>query len=206
MPALFAYAADQFGDDFLAEAWEDFFLWDSVPDDLTDSRELGTTFDPFFVFSFVPDSAADELPDGWPSEPLAQHFLHQKARVLRRVPPRVHRAGVQESPELLRSRIDEPGRAIDLKDILTGGRVHVLEQSASRTLRAGDLTFTRVVKAGGASIMIGASPWVIPPAWHLPVIEFREQLRPAPASDTSTICSNMTSRFAVSITRSSTRS
>ena len=42
----------------------------------------------------------------------------------------------------------------------------------------GDLTFTRVVTAGGASIMIGASPWVIPPAWHLPVIEFREQLRP----------------------------
>ncbi len=54
----------------------------------------------------------------------------------------------------------------------------MLEQSASRTLRAGDLTFTRVVTAGGASIMIGASPWVIPPSWHLPVIEFRDQLSP----------------------------
>jgi hypothetical protein len=72
----------------------------------------------------------------------------------------------------------EPGRAIDLKDILTGRRFHVLEQSASRTLRAGDVTFTRVVTAGGASIMIGASPWIIPPAWHLRVIDFRDQLRP----------------------------
>jgi hypothetical protein len=32
--------------------------------------------------------------------------------------------------------------------------------------------------AGGASIMLGASPWVIPPSWHLPVIEFRDQLSP----------------------------
>ena len=45
-------------------------------------------------------------------------------------------------------------------------------------LRAGDVTFTRVVTAGGASIMLGASPWVIPPSWHLPVIEFRDQLSP----------------------------
>jgi hypothetical protein len=45
-------------------------------------------------------------------------------------------------------------------------------------LRTGDVTFTRVVTAGGASIMIGASPWVIPPSWHLPVIELRDQLSP----------------------------
>jgi hypothetical protein len=72
-----------------------------------------------------------------------------------------------------------PGRAIDLKDVLTWRHFQVLEQSASRTLRAGDLTYTRVVTAGGASIMIGASPWVIPPAWHLRVLDFRQQLRPS---------------------------
>src|SRR5829696_796798 len=68
----------------------------------------------------------------------------------------------------------EPGRSINLEDILTGRGFHVLEQSASRTLRAGDVTFTRVVTARDASIMIGASPWIIPPAWHLRVIDFRE--------------------------------
>jgi hypothetical protein len=68
----------------------------------------------------------------------------------------------------------EAGRSIDLRDILTGRRFRVLEQSASRTLRSGDVTFTRVLTAGGASIMIGASRWVIPPAWHLRIIDFRE--------------------------------
>ena len=78
VPALFAYAADQFGEEFFTEAWEEFFLWDSVPDNVAESREFGTTFDPFFVFSFVPDSVEDELPPGWPTEPLALRLLHQE--------------------------------------------------------------------------------------------------------------------------------
>jgi hypothetical protein len=178
VPALVAYAANEFGSEFFGDAWEEFFLWDSVPDDFAESREFGTTFDPFLVFSFVPDPADGDLPAAWPAEAVALHFLHQEVESC----PDVHREFIVQackSPAsffVVESTV--PGRAIDLKDILTGRRFHVLEQSASRTLRAGDLTFTRVVTAGGASIMIGASPWVIPTAWHVPVIELREQLRP----------------------------
>ncbi len=178
VPALFAYAADEFGDEFLAEAWEEFFCWESVPDDVEESREFGTTFDPFFVFSFIPDPPEEDLPAHWPREPLALHFLHQEVESC----PEFHREFIMQAcksqPSFFVVESAEPGRAIDLKDILTGRPFHVLEQSASRTLRAGDVTFTRVVTAGGASIMIGASPWIIPPAWQLRVIDFREQLRP----------------------------
>lgn len=178
VPALFAYAADEFGDEFFDEAWEEFFVWDAVPDNVADSREFGTTFDPFFVFSFVPDPAEDGVPDGWPTQPLALHFLHQEVESC----PDFHRefiAQACQSPAsffVVESTV--PGRAIDLKDVLTGRHFHVLEQSASRTFRTGDLTYTRVVTAGGASIMIGASPWIIPPAWHVRVLDFRQQLRP----------------------------
>jgi hypothetical protein len=178
VPALFAYAAEEFGDEFFDEAWEEFFLWDAVPDDIDNSREFGTTFDPFFVFSFVPDAAETDLPPGWPTEPVAMHFLHHEVESC----PDFHREFIEQAcrshPSFLVVESTAPGRSIDLKDILTGRRFHVLEQSASRMLRAGDLTFTRVVTAGGASIMIGAAPWVIPPAWHLPVIELRDQLCP----------------------------
>ena len=66
VPALFAYAVDEFGDEFFDEAWEEFFLWDAVPDDIDGSREFGTTFDPFFAFSFVPGLAPGihEKPQG----------------------------------------------------------------------------------------------------------------------------------------------
>jgi hypothetical protein len=145
VPALFAYAADEFGDEFFDEAWEEFFLWDA--------------FDPFFAFSFVPDSAESDLPPGWPTEPVALHFLHQEVESC----PDFHREFIEQAcksyPSFFVVESTAPGRSIDLKDILTGGHFHVLEQSASRTLRAGDLAFTRVITAGGASIMIGASPW-----------------------------------------------
>jgi hypothetical protein len=178
VPPLFAYAAHEFGDEFFDEAWEEFFLWDAVPDDIDGSCEFGTTFDPFFAFSFVPDAAESDLPPGWPTEPVALHFLHQEVESC----PDFHREFIEQAcksyPSFFVVESTAPGRSIDLKDILTGRHFHVLEQSASRMLRAGDLTFTRVVTAGGASIMLGASPWVIPPSWHLSVIEFRDQLSP----------------------------
>ena len=178
VPALFAYAADEFGDEFFDEAWEEFFLWDAVPNDIDGSRELGTTFDPFFAFSFVPDATETDLPPGWPTEPVALHFLHHEVESC----PDFHREFIEPAcrshPSFFVVESTDSGRSIDLKDILTGRHFHVLEQSASRMLRAGDVTFTRVVTAGDASIMLGASPWVIPPSWHLSVIEFREQLSP----------------------------
>lgn len=177
VPALFAYAAEEFGDEFFDEAWEEFFFGAAVPDDIDNSREFGTTFDPFFVFSFVPNAETD-LPPGWPIEPVASHFLHQEVESCADFQREFIEQACRSHPSFFVVESTAPGRSIDLKDILTGRHFHVLEQSASGTLRAGDLTFTRVVTAGGASIMIGASPWVIAPSWHLPVIELRDRLSP----------------------------
>jgi SEC-C motif-containing protein len=178
VPALFSYAADEFGNDFFAEAWDEFFVWRNVPGDIAGSREFGTTFDPFFVCSFVPDETEDELPAGWPTEPLALHFLHHEVESC----PDFQREFIKQACEshasffVVESLVS--GRSIDLKDILTGKRFHVLEQSASRTFHQGDLTYTRVVTAGGASIMIGAAPWIIPPSWHVHIIDFRDRVSP----------------------------
>lgn len=176
VPALFSYAADEFGAKFFKEAWEEFFVWHDVPQNLDDCREFGTTFDPFFVFSFVPDSADPDLPDDWPTEPLALHFLHHEVESC----PAFHRDFIEQACRSPASffvvETTAPGRSVDLKDVLSGTRFHVLEQSASRTLQPGDLTYTRVVTAGGASIMLGAAPWIIPPAWHVHIIDLRDRL------------------------------
>jgi hypothetical protein len=178
IPLLITYAVQEFGQEFFAEAWQEFFLWDDVPDDLESSSELGSTFDPFFVFEFVPDDAEEPLPEGWPIEPVALHFLHHDVESA----PAFQREFVEQacrSPaSFFAVEAVAAGRSLDIKDILTGKRFHVLEQNASETLQAGDLLFTRVVTAGGGSIMIGACTWVIPASWHLPIIDIRERFRP----------------------------
>jgi hypothetical protein len=177
VPALFSYAAQEFGNEFFDEAWDEFFLWTDVPDDVEHSREFGTTFDPFFVFDFVPDGSEQPPPDGWPTEPLALHFLHHEVESA----PELHREFIEQACKSPASFFVVEavivGRALDIRDILTGRRFHVLEQSASRTLHVGDVLFTRVVTAGGGSIVIGVCPWVIPASWHIPIIEMRERLR-----------------------------
>lgn len=177
VPALFSYATREFGREFFDQAWDEFFLWKDVPDPES-SREFGTTFDPFLVFDFVPDATEDPLPDGWPTEPLALHVLHHEVESA----PELHREFIEQACKSPASffviETVSAGRALDIKDILTGRRFHVLEQSASRTLRVGDVLFTRVVTAGGGSIMIGACPWVIPASWHIPIIDMRERFRP----------------------------
>jgi hypothetical protein len=177
VPALFSYAAQEFGNEFFDEAWDEFFLWNDAPDNIENSKEFGTTFDPFFVFDFVPDVAEDPLPEGWPTEPLALHFLHHEVESA----PELHRQFILQACKSPASFFVVEavivGRALDIKDILTGQRFHVLEQSASRTLHVGDVLFTRVVTAGGGSIMIGACPWVIPASWHIPIIDMRERWR-----------------------------
>lgn len=177
VPALFSYATQEFGPEFFDEAWDEFFLWNDVPDDIENSKEFGSTFDPFFVFDFVPDAAEDRLPVGWPTEPLALHFLHHEVESA----SELHRKFIEQACKSPASffvvEAVFAGRALDIKDILTGRRFHVLEQSASRTLHVGDVLFTRVVTAGGGSIMIGACPWVIPASWHIPIIDMRERWR-----------------------------
>lgn len=178
VPALFAYAAHEFGEEFFDEAWDEFFLWNEPPDDIESSKEFGTTFDPFFVFSFVPDATEDPLPAGWPTEPVALHFLHHEVESA----PDLHREFIEQACKSPASffvvESVDAGRALDIKDILTGRRFRVLEQSASRTLRTGHVLFTRVVTAGGGSIMIGACSWVVPASWHIPLIDMREKFRP----------------------------
>src|SRR4051812_22357504 len=158
VPALFSYALQEFGGEFFDEAWDEFFLWNDAPEDVDESKEFGTTFDPFFVFAFVPESAEEELPAGWPTEAVALHFLHHEGNSA----PAFHHEFIEQACKSPASffvvEAVAPGRSLDIKDILTGRRFHVLEQSASQTLKVGHLTFTRVITAGGASILIGACP------------------------------------------------
>ena len=178
VPALFAYALDEFGEEFFDEAWDEFFLWNDAPDDAEGSSEFGATFDPFFVFDFVPDATEEPLPAGWPAEAVGLHFLHHEGASA----PEFHREFIEQACKSPASffvvEAVTPGRTLDIKDILTGQRFHVLEQNASRSLSVGDLMFTRVITAGGASILIGACPWVIPASWHIPIIDMREKFRP----------------------------
>jgi hypothetical protein len=72
----------------------------------------------------------------------------------------------------------EPGHAIELHDLLTGEDRHIVERSASETLRHRDAVLGRVVDHGGTSLLCGAYPQPLPPTAAAEVVDMiRRRLR-----------------------------
>ena len=70
----------------------------------------------------------------------------------------------------------EPGQNLDIRDVLTGRRFHVLEQSASRTVHRTDLLFVRVVTTGEVCLMFGMAPLAVPARLHINILDWRDRL------------------------------
>jgi hypothetical protein len=159
----------------IAHAWEDFWIYDDDPDDMVNTPEFDPMFVPWLVLGFVPDPHSEEVDSTWPTEPIGLAWL---ATTDAEVPDldRVYIETACRSPmSVFAVERVIPGRSIDLKDVLTGRRFHVLEQGASRSLRVADLLFTRVVTIDGVSVMLGAAPFIVPPHWHIRIIDWRER-------------------------------
>ncbi|MEZ5293439.1 MAG: SEC-C metal-binding domain-containing protein [Vicinamibacterales bacterium] len=171
--AVFKYALERWGEPLFHHAWEDFWNYDDVPEDMVATPEFDGLFIPWFTTCFVADPESDRRTDDWPTATLAQEWLAAQPLP---VPPDVALYVTQtvRSPmSVFAVEQVAPGVSVDVKDILTERSFHVLELTASRSLRPGDVIFTRVVTMDGASVMFGMAPRAAPPDWHLEVIDWR---------------------------------
>ena len=71
----------------------------------------------------------------------------------------------------------EPGRGFLLKDVLTAEEIDVLERSASKEAREGDILFGRVATVGDISMLFGCSPYAFPPEYKPSIIALRKWMR-----------------------------
>ncbi|MDX2421183.1 MAG: hypothetical protein QNK43_00775 [Amphritea sp.] len=57
IPTLLEYAVEIYGREAMAEAWDEFTVWNEVPMDPETQLEFDTAFIPWFVFNWVPGNA-----------------------------------------------------------------------------------------------------------------------------------------------------
>ena len=174
--ALLPYALKTWGRPFLDEAWQAFFVWEDVPADMAGTPEFGPMFIPWLTVEFVPDREAEAFNPAWPTGPVCLHWLANEQPQISDDERKWIQVACRSPMSVFVVEAVAPARSVDLKDILTGRRFHVLEHGASRTLKRHDVTFTRVVTLGETSVMFGATPFVIKADWHTRVIDWREQL------------------------------
>ena len=175
---LLRFIADTWDEGLMIHAWDDFWNYDDVPDDLHATPEFDPMFIPFLVLWFVPDADGEDADPEWPEQPIGLHWLATMDEEV----PDLDRTYIETACRSPLSAVViegvDPGRSLDLKDVLTGKRFHVLEAGASQRLQPADLLFTRVVTIDEVSIMFGAAPFIIPPNWHTRIIDWREQIVP----------------------------
>jgi SEC-C motif len=175
VPELLKLSLDECGPELLGRALDEFFLWDGVPEDYEHTEEFDSFFVPWFAYAFVADPDDPDRLANAPRESLASLYLRRHSQRLSKIEHAFLEAAATSplSFYVVTSRV--PGQEIGLRDVLTGAEVVVREQSASGMVRPGTLLFTRVLTVEGLSIMSGCAPLVIPPSWHLPILDFRER-------------------------------
>lgn len=171
--AVFKHAITTWGEPLLQHAWEDFWLYEDMPEDMQAEPEWEGMFLAWFTLGFVPDPECPDRTDAWPTEPLGLHWLASQPGPIDPLDRAFAEQACRSPLSVLAVVHVEPGVSLDVMDVLTGRRFHTPELTASRSLRVGHLIFARVVTLNGLSLLFGMAPYVAPPEWHVEVIDWR---------------------------------
>ena len=178
VPAVADFALGEWGAALFEAATEIFFVNSAPPADKESAGAWEQLFTPWFVFDFVPEPrrrGRGEIGAPWPTTLLALEYARLHANELSPHEHRFLRAACEAPLSFAAVTAVDPGRSIDLKDILTGEAHHVVERGASSSLEAGHIILTRVVADGDMAIMVGLGPYPLSPHDHNRVIDFRER-------------------------------
>ncbi len=172
---MMQFAARKFGKQ-VEDAWQDFNMTD-LPVPFADTSLEDQIFMPYFLYDWDPERSAR----GW--SPIGRDGL-----VTRRY--KMEKSGWLSESELLfldeattrplsfyEVLWSEPGRRLAIRCILTGQVDEVVERSASRILKQGDITYSQVWHLPGLAILGRCAPIRIPPGRKADVIALRKKLQ-----------------------------
>ena len=159
-------------------SYDEFLLWPDEAPDVEFLERQGPLFCSWSVFNWTYEpEEVDGLLRLPPGATPAEFFLQQEKGRLSDTEIKLIE-DISRRPfsfyEVIRC---EPGRGFLLKDVLTGEEIDVLERSASKDAREGDILFCRVATVGDISMLFGCSPYAFPPEYKPSIIALRKWMR-----------------------------
>jgi hypothetical protein len=169
-----AFAKKLYGPEVLEHAWFEFGPESS--DSFINHPLFETSFIPWFLFNWVPDPELALTPTEPVDAPLALQYLASPDCRLDEFDQRFARLICDRPYSFYTVTAVEPGQSMTLADIFTSLTTLVLERSASQSMRAGAILYTRIVSMDGVTIMSGCAPLLIPADFHLRLLDLRDAL------------------------------
>lgn len=176
IPLLWQLVIENTGQQGIDEAYHTFFSDTPCPDEIVTHRDHESLFLTWLGLQFEPtrhdgrrdvSAAAAVLhashaePDGGDLPEFERQFLE---------------AAEAASPSFHVVSAVSPGEWMDLDDILTGTQCRVLESTASRTVRRGEVIYARVVTMQDVSILVGCGTTALPPMRRADLADLRKAL------------------------------
>lgn len=170
IPELLRVALDAWGADGFRDAQLRFYRGFDPPEDPASDPEFESLFLTWFGLRFAPAA----LPDAPNAAAVHQHLA--AAQGLSDLDERFLIEAARRPVSFHHLTAVDPGRSIDLEDLLTGETCQVVERSASRTVRRGGVLYARTLTLDGVSIMIGCGSTMLPPSYRTDIARVREEL------------------------------
>jgi hypothetical protein len=172
---MMRFAGRKFGE-MVDEAWQDFNMSDE-PDAIADRSIENQIFMPYFLFHWDPDGNSWNKHTPGKGGVVVRWYTLEKAKWLTEMDRTFLEQAATQPVSFHEVLKTEPGERIVLRDLLIGSQNEVIERSASRTLRPGDIAYAQVWNLSGVAILGCCAPLPIPPSGKVDVFALRKKLR-----------------------------
>ena len=167
------FARQNFARD-LDAAWLD-FNQDDAPLPIEEDPEEGQIFVPYFLFDWDPEPRPRRRPPV--AGLIARSYLSKKGSRL----PELERLILEQALtqpltfyEVVRCN---PGEGMVVRDVLLGAEMDVIERTASRMLRPGDLGYGQICELPEVTTLGRLAPLCIPPSHKAAIVGLRTKLQ-----------------------------
>jgi hypothetical protein len=167
------FARQNFGDDVL-DAWLD-FNQDESPIPLEEDVDEGQIFLPYLLFDWGPRTSRRRGSAGMGL--VAQAYLLKQGSRLAQLERLILDQATTQPVTFYEVVHCHPGDRMVLRDALIGGETEVVERTASRTLRPGDLAYGQLCRLPEVVTLGRLAPVSIPPGKKVAIVGLRAWLQ-----------------------------
>ena len=159
-------------------SYGEFLLWPEDAPDVEFLERQGQLFCSWSIFNWFYEPGVVDGPLRLPPGMTPADFFLEKEKGRIGDTEKALIAAISYAPFSFHEVIScEPGRGFLLKDVLTGEEIDVLERSASKDAREGDILFGRVATVGDISMLFGCGCYAFPPDYKPSIIGLRKWMR-----------------------------
>jgi len=172
---MLKFARSRFAGDVLA-AWLD-FNQDESPLSIQEDVEEGQIFVPYLLFDWDPEPRARRRSRQPEMGLVARSYLSARGSHLPELEGLILEQATTQPLSFYEVVRSDPGERMVLRDILIGGETEVIERTASRIMRPGDLGYGQLWKLPEVTTLGRLAPVCIPPGRKAAILGLRAKLR-----------------------------